>query len=185
MQKAVFLDRDGVINRDYGYVGTLERFEFLPGVKEALAELKAMGYKTVLVTNQSGIARGLYTVDDFHTVNYFMQGQLDMVGAKFDGVYFCPHHPKATVAQFRCDCTCRKPKSEMFNWAKDELDIDMSASIMIGDHVTDLQAAAGAGIKTLILVGEHIETESKLMSSALVFKDLAEAVAAIKAGKIA
>ena len=86
MQKAVFLDRDGVINRDYGYVGTLERFEFLPGVKEALAELKAMGYKTVLVTNQSGIARGLYTVDDFHTVNYFMQGQLDMVGAKFEDV---------------------------------------------------------------------------------------------------
>lgn len=185
MQKAVFLDRDGVINRDYGYVGSLDRFEFLPGVKEALAELKTMGYKTVLVTNQSGIARGLYTIDDFETVTDFMQGQLEFANAKLDGVYMCPHHPKATVAQFRCECSCRKPKSEMFVWAKSELDIDMANSIMVGDHVTDLQAAAGAGIKTLVLVGDHIATESKLMGSAVVCKDLPDVVAAIKSGKIA
>lgn len=184
MQKAVFFDRDGVINRDYGYVGTLERFEFLPGVAEALATLKSMGYKTVLVTNQSGIARGLYTVDDFDTVTEFMQGQLDLVGAKFDSVYFCPHHPNATLAQFRCDCTCRKPKPEMLLWAQKELDLDMSKSIMVGDHATDLHAARAADVKTLVLVGEHIESEQMLEPHALVYKDLPAFVAALKAQEI-
>lgn len=180
MQKAVFFDRDGVINRDYGYVGTLERFEFLPGVAEALAELKKLGYITVLVTNQSGIARGLYTVDDFDTVTEFMQGQLDLVGAKFDGVYFCPHHPNATVAEFRCDCTCRKPKPEMFLWAQKEFDIDMEHSIMVGDHATDLQAAQAANVKTLVLVGEHIPSEHKLTPQALVYENMPQFVAALK-----
>lgn len=184
MQKAVFFDRDGVINRDFGYVGTLERFEFLEGVEQALADIKKLGYKTVLVTNQSGIARGLYTIDDFDTVTEFMQGQLDLVGAKFDGIYFCPHHPKATVAEFRCDCTCRKPKSDMFNWAQKELDLDMEHSIMVGDHVTDLQAARGAGVGNLILVGEHIESESKQMSEALIYQDLKDFVAALKEGQV-
>ncbi|MCK0527441.1 D-glycero-beta-D-manno-heptose 1,7-bisphosphate 7-phosphatase [Anaerobiospirillum sp. NML120449] len=174
MHKAVFFDRDGVINRDHGYVGTLERFEFIPGVAEALAAIKKACYKTILVTNQSGIARGLYTVDDFDTVTEFMQGQLAMAGAAFDGVYFCPHHPNATVAKFRCDCSCRKPKPEMFLWARKEFDLDMENSVMVGDHASDLQAAQAAGVKRLVLVGEHIETELKHFPQAETFNSLPE-----------
>ena len=184
VKKAVFFDRDGVINRDYGYVGTLERFEFLPSVKEALADIKAMGYATILVTNQSGIARGLYTVDDFDTVTEFMQGELSKTGAQFDGIYFCPHHPQASVAQFRCECTCRKPKPEMFFWAQKEHDLDLEHSIMVGDHASDIEAAKSAGVKNLFLIGEHLQTDGTLVPEAQKYADLATLVAAMKQNAI-
>lgn len=177
-QKAVFLDRDGVINRDYGYVGSVDRFEFLPGVIDSLAKLKQMGYLTILVTNQSGIARGMFTIEDFNAVTDYMQKTLEQSNAKIDGVYFCPHHVDAQVEEFRCDCSCRKPKPSMFFWARNEFDIDMSASVMIGDHASDIEAAVVAEVGSLFLVGDHIQTESKLVpKSTKCFKDLAEATA--------
>lgn len=184
VKKAVFFDRDGVINRDYGYVGSLERFEFLPRVKDALATIKEMGYLTILVTNQSGIARGMYTVDDFDTVTEFMQGELAARHAAFDGVYFCPHHPQASVAAFRCDCACRKPKPEMLFWAQKEFDIDLEHSIMVGDHASDIEAAQNAGVKNLILVGTHLATDGPLVPKAQRFADLPQFVQALQSGDI-
>lgn len=184
MRKAVFFDRDGVINRDYGYVGSLERFEFLPGVKEALAQIKKMGYATILVTNQSGIARGLYTIDDFDTLTEFMQGELKKYQADFDGIYFCPHHPQAAVAEFRCECSCRKPKPDMFFWARDEHDIDLNHSIMVGDHASDIEAAQNAGLPNLILVGDHIDNDAALVPDAQVFNNLPDFVRALEADQI-
>lgn len=176
MLKAVFLDRDGVINKDYGYVGTIEQFEFLPRVSWALAQLKAQGWKLILVTNQSGIARGMYTESDFHKLTAFMQEQLKASGAEFDGVYFCPHHPEAQVEGYRKDCDCRKPKPGMFLKAAKELGVGLEDSIMIGDHASDLIAAQSAGIQHLILVGEHVQKEAPKVPQAQVYRDLANCV---------
>ncbi len=184
MNKAVFFDRDGVINRDYGYVGSLERFEFLPGVPEALAAIKAKGYLTILVTNQSGIARGLYTTDDFDTLTEFMQGQLQAKQAQFDGVYFCPHHPEANVAAFRCECACRKPKPGMILWAQKEFSLDLEHSIMVGDHASDIEAAKNAGLTKLILVGEHLESDGPLVPEAKCYPDLQSFVQAWQEGAV-
>lgn len=179
-KKAIFFDRDGVINRDYGYVGSIERFDFLPGVIESLAELKASGYLTILVTNQSGIARGLYTIEDYQKLTDYMQGELAKSNAQFDGIYFCPHHVNAQIEEFRCDCVCRKPKPGMLLWARDEFDLDLAQSVMIGDHASDIEAAMQAEVGHLILVGEHIKTESILVPQAKCFKDVADATGYIK-----
>lgn len=184
MRKAVFFDRDGVINRDFGYVGTVERFEFLPEVFSSLAKLKEMGYALVLVTNQSGIARGMYTVDDFNKVKDYMQEKLKEHNAEFDGIYFCPHHPNATVAEFRCTCSCRKPKPDMIFWARDEFELDLQNSIFVGDHASDIAAAKNAKVGGLVLVGEHIESERKIVPDAQCFDDLGQFVTALEAGKI-
>lgn len=181
MKKAVFFDRDGVINRDYGYVGTRDRFEFLPQVPESLAALKKMGYLTVLVTNQSGIARGMFTIEDFESLTEYMQHELGTYEAAFDGVYFCPHHPKAQIAAFRCACSCRKPKPGMFFWAQKELDIDLEHSIMVGDHASDIEAAQSAGIKKLILVGDHLATDGPKVPQAQRFADLEQFVRSLQA----
>lgn len=176
VRKAVFFDRDGVINKDHGYVGTRNRFEFLPKVPESLATLKKMGYLTILVTNQSGIARGMFTIEDFESLTEYMQHELKTYQAAFDGIYFCPHHPQAQIAAFRCDCSCRKPKPGMFFWAQKEFDIDLEHSIMVGDHSSDIEAAQSAGIKTLILVGDHLATDSHKVPQAQCFANLEQFV---------
>ncbi len=176
MRKAVFFDRDGVINIDYGYIGCLDNFAFIEGVQEALHALRKMGYLLVLVTNQSGIARGMYTESDFLCINSFMQQSLSLYDAAFDGIYYCPHHPNGQVLKYRVDCSCRKPKSGMFINAAHDLDIDFGKSIMIGDHANDLIAGAKAGIKTLYLVGTHIEEEHKKCAEVQIKKDLADVV---------
>ncbi|MGN0894276.1 MAG: D-glycero-beta-D-manno-heptose 1,7-bisphosphate 7-phosphatase [Succinivibrio sp.] len=180
MKKAVFFDRDGVINIDYGFVGQIENYDIVEGVAYSLRQLKDMGYVLVLVTNQSGIARGKYTEADFYKVTSFMQANLALHKACFDGIYFCPHHPQADLEKYRCDCDCRKPKSGMFLKAAAELDIDLDKSVMIGDHASDLEAARGAGIQRLYLVGEHIEEESKKISSIKALKDVRAVVLDLK-----
>lgn len=173
MNKAVFFDRDGVINIDYGYVGTIDRFNFLPGVPTALCKLRKAGFLLVLVTNQSGIARGKYTEADFHKVTSYMQSVLSMHDAAFDKVLYCPHHPNAQIEKYKIVCECRKPKSGMFLEAKNALNIDMNASIMIGDHASDLVAAYGSGINQLVLVGEHQEEAEKLDKKVIQFQSVA------------
>lgn len=173
MRKAIFLDRDGVINKDYGYVGRISDFEFLPRTIEALAKLKAQGWMLVLVTNQSGIARGMYTEQDFHELTAYMQQILQTHHAEFDRVYFCPHHPEASIEAYRQDCSCRKPKPGMLFQAAEELHIDLESSWMVGDHASDLKAAAAAGVGHLVLVGEHISSELPKYPQATSFADLA------------
>ncbi|WP_109079441.1 D-glycero-beta-D-manno-heptose 1,7-bisphosphate 7-phosphatase [Aggregatibacter kilianii] len=163
MKKAVFLDRDGTLNIDYGYVHEIDNFRFIEGGIEALKKLKEMGYLLVLVTNQSGIARGYFTEQQFLQLTEWMDWSLADRGVDLDGIYYCPHHPEAKITEFKQDCDCRKPKSGMLLQAIKELSIDPSRSIMIGDKIEDLRAGKGAKIGTNILVrtGKEITSEGE------------------------
>lgn len=161
MNKAVFLDRDGTLNIDYGYVHKIDDFHFIEGSIEALKKLKEMGYLLVLVTNQSGIARGYFTEQEFLQLTEWMDWSLADRGVDLDGIYYCPHHPEAKLAEFKQDCDCRKPKSGMLLQAIEELNIDPARSIMIGDKVEDLFAGQGARIRTNILVRTGKEVTAK------------------------
>ncbi|WP_241649218.1 D-glycero-beta-D-manno-heptose 1,7-bisphosphate 7-phosphatase [Rosenbergiella collisarenosi] len=163
MKPAIFLDRDGTINLDHGYVHLSDDFQFIDGVIDAMVELKKMGYLLVLITNQSGIARGLFTEDQFMHLTEWMDWSLADRGVDLDGIYFCPHHPQAVVDEYRQECECRKPKAGMFSDAMAQLDIDMSASYMVGDKKEDMQAAslAGVGHKILVRTGKEVTPESE------------------------
>ena len=143
---AIFLDRDGVINVDSGYVGDWESFIFLPGVIEAMRTLCDAGYALVIITNQSGIGRGRYTEEDFHILTERMCEELSRHGVSIAGVYFCPHLPEATLPRYRKTCDCRKPRPGLIHRALKELDIDLTRSAMVGDKDSDMEAALAAGI---------------------------------------
>lgn len=166
---AVFIDRDGVINKDHGYISKVDDFEYIDGVFEACRAFKKMGYLLVLVTNQSGIARGYFTEDEFLTLTEWMDWNFADEGIELDGIYYCPHHPTEGNEIYRQDCACRKPKPGMFLSAADFLKIDMSRSVMIGDKAADMQAAIAAGINHRILVktGKPTTTESEALASAV------------------
>ncbi|GLP96558.1 D-glycero-beta-D-manno-heptose 1,7-bisphosphate 7-phosphatase [Paraferrimonas sedimenticola] len=175
MKKAIFLDRDGVINKDLGYVARVDDFHFIEGVFEACRQLKDMGYLLVLVTNQSGIARGYYSEVDFHTLTEWMDWNFVDKGVEFDGIYFCPHHPTKGKGDYLQDCDCRKPKPGMFNSAQEFLKIDMSQSVVLGDKLSDLQAgeAAGVAIRVLALSGQELSEAEKAQAPYTV-KSIAE-----------
>lgn len=176
MNKAVFFDRDGVINHDYGYVHDFANFTFIDGVVESLAKLRTAGFLLVLITNQSGIARGMYTEDDFWRLTDEMQDYLQVFNAPFDAVFCCPHLKDGKVKEYAIDCDCRKPKPGMFLNAIENLDIDPDKSIMIGDHASDLIAAKDAKIRTLVLVGEHVLQEKERIDNILCYKDVKDFV---------
>ena len=146
MKKAVFLDRDGVINEDSGYVSRVENFKFINGVFEALKGFKEFGYLLIIVTNQSGIARGFYTLDDFEKLNEFMLSEFEKNDIKIDKVYFCPHSPDE-------NCECRKPKAGMILQGLKEFDIDPQKSILIGDKTSDIEAGNLANLKKSYQIG--------------------------------
>ncbi|ELY2859055.1 D-glycero-beta-D-manno-heptose 1,7-bisphosphate 7-phosphatase [Cronobacter sakazakii] len=160
---AIFLDRDGTINIDHGYVSEIDRFEFIDGVIDAMRELKAMGFALVLVTNQSGIARGKFTEAQFEQLTEWMDWSLADRGVDLDGIYYCPHHPEGAVEEFRQNCDCRKPQPGMLISARDFLLIDMAASYMVGDKLEDMQAGAAAGVGTKVLVrtGKPVTPEAE------------------------
>ncbi|ATA22769.1 D-glycero-beta-D-manno-heptose-1,7-bisphosphate 7-phosphatase [Brenneria goodwinii] len=149
---AVFLDRDGTINVDHGYVHEIDQFQFIDGVIDAMRELKNMGFALVLVTNQSGIARGKFTEDQFMQLTEWMDWSLADRGVDLDGIYFCPHHPEYGNEEYRLVCDCRKPEPGMLISAQRHLNIDMAASYMVGDKAEDMQAAIAAGVGTKVLV---------------------------------
>lgn len=153
MRAAAFLDRDGVLNVDHGYVYRPEEFIWVEGAREAVALLREAGLLTVLVTNQSGIARGYYDEAALQRLLQHMQSELAEVGAQLDGAYFCPHLPEAKLAQYRIECDCRKPKPGMLLRAARELEIELGASLMIGDKPSDLEAAAAAGVRGFLFPG--------------------------------
>jgi D-glycero-D-manno-heptose 1,7-bisphosphate phosphatase len=153
VKAAAFLDRDGVINIDRGYVFRREDFEFVPGTLAAARELKAMGLALVVVTNQSGIARGFYGPEQFHALTDWMKETFAAHGAALDGVYFCPHHPTEGEAPYRQPCHCRKPAPGLLLDAARDLDIDLRRSVLFGDKASDLRAALAAGIPNRVLLG--------------------------------
>ncbi|HII3800907.1 TPA: D-glycero-beta-D-manno-heptose 1,7-bisphosphate 7-phosphatase [Pasteurella multocida] len=151
MKKAIFLDRDGTLNIDHGYVHEIDQFQFIDGSIEALQQLKAMGYLLVLVTNQSGIARGYFSEDQFLQLTEWMDWSLADRGVDLDGIYYCPHHTEGK-GEYCQDCDCRKPKPGMLLQAIKELNIDPNTSFMVGDKVEDMLAGKGAKIKNTVLV---------------------------------
>jgi D-glycero-D-manno-heptose 1,7-bisphosphate phosphatase len=152
---AAFLDRDGVINVDHGYTYRIDDFEFVDGTLAAAARLHAMGFALVVVTNQSGIGRGLYTVAEFEALTDWMRAQFAAAGAPLAGVYWCPHHPTDAIGVYRRDCDCRKPAPGMLLDAIRELDLDPARSVLFGDKRSDLEAAAAAGVPERVLLGTN------------------------------
>lgn len=153
MTVAAFLDRDGVINFDHGYVSCWDQFEFIPGVPEALHGLAQAGYQLVIVSNQSGIGRGFYTEADLRKLNRQIN---DYLKTAFDiqmaGFYHCPHHPTEAQGEFLVQCECRKPAPGMILQASLDLGIDVSASLLVGDKDSDIQAGRRAGVGRLFRV---------------------------------
>ena len=139
MNKAVFFDRDGVINIDTGYVGRIEDFTFVKGIVSAMQHAQQQGYLLIIVTNQSGIGRGYYTEDDFQQLTAWMKSEFARLGVNIDAVFHCPHTDQD-------NCGCRKPKAGMLLQAITEFDIDRDNSWMIGDSERDIEAAVTAGI---------------------------------------
>lgn len=152
LRKAVFLDRDGVINLDRAYVHRWEDFEFVPGIVDAMRQLKQAGYLLVVVTNQSGIARGYYSEAQYQQLTAQMRKALENAGADVDAVYHCPHHPEGSVATYAIDCDCRKPAPGMILQAARELGIDLASSWLIGDKPSDIDAGKAAGVGRTCLV---------------------------------
>jgi D-glycero-D-manno-heptose 1,7-bisphosphate phosphatase len=148
--KALFLDRDGVINIDYGYVGKIENFKFREGIFELTKQFQDNGYKIFVVTNQSGIARGYYSEEDFHKLTEWMKEEFLKRGVEIKDVKFCPHHPDISGV-----CECRKPEPKMILDLASEYNIDLENSILIGDSKRDIEAGEKAGIKTNILVSKE------------------------------
>ena len=153
MTSAVFLDRDGVINVDHGYVSTWEQFEFLPGVPKALRELQDAGYLLVVVSNQSGIGRGYYSEADVASLNQAIAQHLDSaVGVTLSGFYHCPHHPTEAEGEFCRQCDCRKPAPGMIRQAVLDHGIDVKTSLLVGDKDSDIEAGRAAGVPRLFKV---------------------------------
>ncbi len=160
--KTIFLDRDGVINKEVGYLFRLSDFEFIDGVFDACLYFQKLSYKIIIISNQSGIARGYYNENDYQKLTEWMLGQFNDNGINILDTFYCPHGPESL-------CECRKPKPGMFLEAKDKHDIDMECSWMIGDNEIDIQAANAAGIFNTILVRSgHLVDESNSNSKFIV-----------------
>jgi len=149
---AAFLDRDGVINQDRGYVYRVEDFHFIPGVLQACRALHAAGYKLIVVTNQAGIAHGYYDERAFHDITAWMSERFAEAGAPLTGVYYCPHHPNGKVARYTRECDCRKPAPGMIAQAIRDHHIDVSRSFLVGDKRSDIEAAERAGLAGKYLI---------------------------------
>ena len=154
-QKAIFLDRDGTINKYVGFLRKEEEFELIDGVAEAVKRINESGYLTIVVTNQPVIARGEVTYSQLENIHNKMETLLGKEGAYLDAIYFCPHHPhsgyEGEVKELKIDCDCRKPKPGMLLKAAEDLNIDLSQSYMVGDGENDIKAGKAAGCKTVLL----------------------------------
>jgi D-glycero-D-manno-heptose 1,7-bisphosphate phosphatase len=157
--KAIFLDRDGVINEliyyeDLGIVDspfTAEQFKLFPDVEKAIKKFKKLGFKTVIVSNQPGIAKKNFTINTFEKIRKKMKKELKEKGVEVDSEYYCFHHPDGKIKEFRKICKCRKPKPGMLYTAAKEHNINLSQSWMIGDGITDIKAGKTAGCKTILI----------------------------------
>ena len=149
--RAVFLDRDGTINIEKEYLYKIEDFEYLPGAVEGMRVLSQMGFLLVVITNQSGIARGYYTEKDYQALDIWMKTDLRNKGIEISGSYYCPHLSDGCVTEYAMDCDCRKPKTGLFWQAADDLNIDMNSSYAIGDKPRDLSICNESGVRGILL----------------------------------
>ncbi len=153
---AAFLDRDGTIIEDLGYLGDPEQIRFIPGAQEALRALRASGYRLIVVTNQAGVARGLITEEDVRRVNQRVQETLANAGVVLDGIYYCPHHPEAGLPEYRQACSSRKPGPGMIEQARKDFALDLGRSVIIGDHSSDAGVARHfPGMRSILVLTGH------------------------------
>ena len=155
-QKAVFLDRDGVINVDTGYVHRISDFEFLEGIFDLTRAAVNKGYLLFVVTNQAGIGRGYYSEADFQVVTAWMLERFASEGVEVEKVYFSPYHPVYGIGEYKIDHVSRKPRPGMLLEAKSEFDLDLKACVLIGDKVSDIQAGISAGVGINLYLGEYV-----------------------------
>lgn len=154
---AVFFDRDGVLNEDFGYVYRAQDFVWKAGAIESIRSFKRKGYLLYVITNQSGVARGFYSEDDVRKLHMWMNDELQqIIGEKIDGFYYCPHHPFLGSSAYTCDCECRKPKPGLIEKALSNGRINLQESFLIGDKSTDLLAAKAIGMKGYLFQGENL-----------------------------
>jgi len=150
--RAVFLDRDGTINEEMGYINHVDRFVLLPRVPEAIKLLKGHGFKVILVTNQAGAARGYFPASLIEEIHQLLQKQLKAHAAELDGIYYCPHHPQATVPAYRQNCLCRKPKPGLVYKAQADFDLDLNKCYVVGDRFKDIELAHNVGAKGILVL---------------------------------
>lgn len=151
-RRALFLDKDGVINVNHGYVCTPERTDFIDNVFDLCCAATQHGFLNVVVTNQAGIARGYYTEQQFLAYMDWVRGEFRQRGAQLDAVYYCPHHPEHGVGEYLRDCECRKPKPGMLLDAQRDLGLDLVRCVLVGDSPSDLEAGGAAGLRDCIQV---------------------------------
>lgn len=156
---ALFLDRDGVINVDHGYVHRSEDFEFMPGIFKLVRTANQQGYLVIVVTNQAGIGRGYYSENQFLMLTDWMKGRFKAEGGCIDAVYFCPFHPQHGIGEYRRESECRKPAPGMLLQAQKDFGIDLRASILIGDKPSDISAGSTAGVGKLLHLSRSTELE--------------------------
>lgn len=143
---AVFFDRDGTLNVDTGYLHEKDKFQWMPEAVEAIKYVNDHGYPAIVITNQSGVARGMFPESDVRALHKYMNEQLAKQGAHIDAFYYCPHHPQGSVAAYAGDCNCRKPKAGLIEQACRDFEIDLSKSYLIGDSPRDLECGRRAGL---------------------------------------
>jgi D-glycero-D-manno-heptose 1,7-bisphosphate phosphatase len=153
VKPALFLDRDGIINTDYGYVHSQNNFDFIPGIFGLVSKAKALGYLCVVITNQAGIGRGMYSSQQFYSLSKWMCEEFEVHGGAIDAIYYSPFHPVEAIGEFLVDESTRKPGAGMFFEAIKDLNIDVRRSVMVGDKLSDMQAGLSANVsKNYLLV---------------------------------
>lgn len=173
MTKVAFLDRDGVINKEINYLNKIRDFEYTVNCIEGLLLLISKGYEIVIITNQAGIAKGIFSLQDYNRLTDWMLSNLLTYGIRILECVYCPHHPDGIVEEYSKDCKCRKPKSGMIDYAICKYKVDLESSILIGDKISDIQAGQNAGLNNLFLVssGHYLDSElyvkNKVYSSIL------------------
>jgi D-glycero-D-manno-heptose 1,7-bisphosphate phosphatase len=179
MSNAIFLDRDGTINVDTGYVHTIEEFEFIPGAIDALRTLSELPAPVIVVTNQSGVGRGYFKESDVEALHEHMNDLLDDYDAEIDAFYYCPHHPDADRVAYRQDCQCRKPRPGLLKTAAEDFDVTFSESVMIGDSERDVEAGNEMGCHTILLDPEGSADTLESTAADAVRPDLQTAVSTV------
>ncbi len=180
MAKAVFLDRDGTINIELEFLHRPEDFVFIPGAPQAIRLFNDAGFVVIVVTNQSGIARGYYDEAAVHRLHNHVDAELARFGARVDAYYFCPHHPEYGIGDYGKECECRKPKPGMLFRAAADFSLNLAESYMIGDKLLDVQAGLNAGCRSLLVsTGYGAEAAAGLPEGIPVYDDLLAAARAI------
>ena len=161
MESAVFLDRDGGISEEVGYLGDSDRLRLMPQAADAVKLLKQNGFKTIVITNQSGVARGYFSEQALGDIHRKMEQFLSAQGATLDGIYYCPHHPEGTVDAYRRECDCRKPATGLLIKAAGEHGVDVTSSYLVGDKRSDMECAHRAGATGILVLTGYGRDELK------------------------